>query len=130
MDNREATNNENLQALATEGVAKHGANLSVSGYDAPERDPRLYDGESAFTLFDISEDESAAKMDYLRHGFKQLEDRIYNAVPGSAERTLAIRSLEVAQFWLNKALAYDEHKRHKQAMADGTEENPASVEIG
>lgn len=51
--------------------------------------------------------EQILSLQTMRESFKNTYDLMLVAVPSSAERTLAIRSLEVASMWANKAIVFD-----------------------
>lgn len=48
-----------------------------------------------------------AKISHVRLALSQAVYALEDNVPGSAERTLAIRKLEEASMWANKAIVFD-----------------------
>lgn len=56
------------------------------------------------------------RLDQMRLSFAATYDAIVAHVPASAERTIAIRSLEEASMWANKAIAF-EGERYLDAPA-------------
>ena len=68
--------------------------------------PELYDGQNPF-IYHAPSGDQVRRIENIRSVMTDAFNAVKFNVPDSAERTLAIRKLEEASMWANKAITFE-----------------------